>query len=608
MSGDRTVLLNTLAFTAVRLAAEDFDAFIARLQQALAPAADDDHPRLAAAQRLQQQPTVFHGLLRDALQQSLLDACASVAVHGKAALKSGALDLSLQTFDAMQRKVQIDNLSQALDKAHADQLAILGMRINNLLYPDQLRAAPNPFRAESFLFALADAWSRFERDPATLPLVLEQIRPAVFLPLDKLYQALNQELRARGVMPDAEQQYWNDIPELSLAVTPSLRDRLQAWLAPEGTLKLITVRAVQLLTALFEHLSNDERLAFRARKAVAQLAVPLQPLLQNDSGFFFGAAHPVRELLRAIFDAGLAAGDGNDALSHAIADIPARLATAAGPAQLAEELRDALARQDRAHVGLLDAHKREALRQDAGAAAQRQAQEELATRLETGEVDSLLESFLQTQWLEVLAFACRVRDSKPELLPSVLQVMDDLIWSVRIKPDAAERRRLVERLPTLLSTLNAWLNVIKWEGAERDSFFAALAEAHAAALRPPMNARHELEMRMASVQKASEHQLARRADEQQQEADAAYLPAVEALQPGSWVELVRNNGTKVNCRLGWTSPARSRLVFVVPQTRLVFTLRTDELARALRAGRATLIDVDAWVDAGFAAALDKLRG
>lgn len=607
MTTDRLALLNTLVFTAVRLAAAEFEPFTERLLLALGqPAAEDDGGlRERVSQRLWNHGAAFHQLLREALQQELLQAVEAAAEQGKAAIRSGAMDLSADSFEAMQRRVQVENLAQALDRVHADQLAILGMRITHLLWPDELRTVVNPFRGASFVNAVADAWEKFEREPGSLAVFMSHLRPALFLPLGMLYEALNRELQTRGVLPDAEQHYHAEIPELTIAVTPSPRDLLQAWLAPEGTLKLIPARADALLESMFETLANDERLPFRARKPVALIGQALLPLLREDSEFFFGDTHPVRSLLATVFDAALATGDG-DRLSQELAALPERIAAPVSP-RLAEPLREALGALDREHAELISTQKAEALRQEAGAAALREAEEDIASRLETGEVDPLVEDFLRRQWIQVLTFARRVRDTKPELLPAVNGVMDELIASLLPKHGAEERRQMVERLPSLVSTLNSWMNVIKWQGAERDAFFAALAERHAAALRPG-DARQALEQRMEAVSRASEHQLDRRASEQQAEADAQYLPAVEALTPGAWVELVRNDGSPVNCRLCWISPGRSRLVFIVPQTKRVFMLRVEELARALRAERATLIVVEAWAERALEAGLQALRG
>jgi hypothetical protein len=62
---------------------------------------------------------------------------------------------------------------------------------------------------------------------------------------------------------------------------------------------------------------------------------------------------------------------------------------------------------------------------------------------------------------------------------------DDLIWSVKPKATQEQRKALIGKLPRLLSTLNKWLDAIKWQDADRLQFFARLAECHASIVRAP---------------------------------------------------------------------------------------------------------------------------
>src|SRR5690606_38990947 len=87
-------------------------------------------------------------------------------------------------------------------------------------------------------------------------------------------------------------------------------------------------------------------------------------------------------------------------------------------------------------------------------------------------------------WVRVLAYAQNVHTSKPALLPKLVQLMDELIWSVQPKDTAAQREQLHARLPTLRSVLDAWLNVIKWEGPARQAFREQLERRHAELLDP----------------------------------------------------------------------------------------------------------------------------
>ncbi|MGH8809135.1 MAG: hypothetical protein ACREX0_14780, partial [Noviherbaspirillum sp.] len=130
-AAEQMALLHTLAFAALRLCRTQFDDFASRLARRLsARSAEVNNPDEAsqyrdAAQRLEQHRTTFRRLLDDCLQQALLQAVQQTAEHGALRLHRGAMDLSFNTFEAMERRVLINNLSQALDATDPESLAVL---------------------------------------------------------------------------------------------------------------------------------------------------------------------------------------------------------------------------------------------------------------------------------------------------------------------------------------------------------------------------------------------------------------------------------------------------------------------------------------------------
>lgn len=612
---DRHALLHTLAFTVMRLSAEQLDVFTARVAETLSTTASGELPAAEAelcrhaAEHLRQNTALFQHLFRDSLQEALLAAVQATAEQAASSLQHGALDLSLQTFDAMERKVMVDNLSQAIDRRHADMLTALSLRIAHWMQSETIGVAQNPFRSEVFLQALAAAWDKFDANGSARNIVMREMRPEVFLRLDTIWQALNDELVARKVLPDVEQSYRQPIPERELAPPPSIIDRLRIWLAPQGTMHFIDSRAVMLLQKMGAHVLGNELIPLKARQVLSRLQAPLARLAVADHEFFFDDRHPARRLVQAMIDFSLGCGEGSgpDFVCSKLEQLVEHMQTGqdfgAMLADLEGFIRDEEAKlsdkvREQTSVATREENQRQALRM---------AESEVLTRIENGEVATFVEQFLQTQWLRVLAFAYSIRAERPDVLPKALATMDDLIWSVKPKQTADERKELVKRLPGMLAVLNAWLNVLKWNGPERDAFFSALAEHHAAAMRASadMSPRDELQLRMDVVQKASEHQLTRRAKEQEQAALAEFLPLVDRLVPGRWIELVRNNGSRVNCKVVWVSPGRSRFVFIAPQTGLVFTLGDEALAQAMRANRASLIRSDAVIGRALAAALEE---
>ena len=615
---DRLALLHTLAFAALRLCTAQCDPFTTRLERVLESRAGDAASETdrtlfrVAHQRLQAHRGTFQRLVADSLQRALMLAIEDAADGAAYGMDRGALDLSLTTFEAMECKVVIDNLSQAIDRTGAEELAVLSLRIAHWLGMDDIGALHNPFRSEVFLKAVADAWFTFDPVEETHRLVLRQLDQNVFLDLLPVWRALNQELALRHVLPEAEQAWRQRGKGAEAIPAPPADEALRLWLAPEGVLRVIDTRAALLADELFAFLSKLEAVPWRIRHLLACLETPLKQAILDDSQFFFDAHHPVRRALEAVLATGYGCrmDEGEDQLFQAIEAQCARIPSSAlaDYKAVAEELDLLAACEDRLVDDRLSAFVADALNQENVSQAEGRAEQDVLSRIESGEVDPFIEAFLQTHWVRVLAYAHGVRDAKPDVLQKVLEAMDELLESVRPRESAEERRQLVERLPALLSILNAWLNVVKWEGPEREAFFDALADRHAAAMRgPDTDARQSLERRMDAVERASEHRLERRAQEQRAEALAPFIQEIGRLAPGAWFEFVRNDGSKVNCKLLWMSPGGSRFIFTGKQGQLLFTLDREGLAQGMLGERVLHLPAGGeLVTRAMSAALQKL--
>jgi hypothetical protein len=243
------------------------------------------------------------------------------------------------------------------------------------------------------------------------------------------------------------------------------------------------------------------------------------------------------------------------------------------------------------------------------AQALKKAEDDVALRVETGEVPGFVEQFLENQWTQVLALAYNVQETKPNAIDNALKAMDLLIWSVKPKASPEERKKLVNRLPALLSLVNAWLNAIKWDGAERVKFFSQLAERHATNVRVPieLSPRHEFEIAVTIAERASEHRFSM----QQKELKAPPLDQFDHIVGGmavnDWVQFTRSNGTKVRFRLSWVSPKRSRYVFSNRQGDAPFTFSAEELAQSMRGGHTVLMPLEPIVGRALNMAMDEAR-
>jgi hypothetical protein len=226
-----------------------------------------------------------------------------------------------------------------------------------------------------------------------------------------------------------------------------------------------------------------------------------------------------------------------------------------------------------------------------------------------GDLVALIGGFLEQHWTTVLTFAYSIEDERPGAVGNATRAMDDLIWSVQPKATQEQRKSLISRLPRLLSTLNKWLDAIKWQDAERLEFFAGLAECHASIVRAPIELSPERQLELA-VEAAQQDALRRVELEQaaEQQAAARSVARVEAFSPldglerGAWLAFRTDDG-ELRVKLAWVSPLRSLFIFSGADRKEAFSLPAEQLTSALHAGQARVLAIDGLVGQVLSAAM-----
>ncbi|MEN3295480.1 MAG: hypothetical protein V7642_4733, partial [Burkholderiales bacterium] len=684
----RLTVLRALVSLASTEVAAQLDAFVTRLAEALSKLSaqgvrsEDTEAGASALQHLKRNQLTFHRLVSSCLTELLLQEIDSAHQQGQeqSKLARGAMDLSLVTFEAMEQKVLIDNLSQALLAANSDTFNPLNLRIAHLMQREEISLAENPFRPEVFLKAVSDAWTKFDLNSASHLVILRQMRPEIFLQLEPVLQALNAELVRHGILPNLTDAYRLKKAESNPNKPPAaverrnlpLYSRLQRWLsptfstegggggtgrsggggggavhpglisyltglqkqpqpasppapvnasvlrqiraqAPAGTLTQADSHAIELLARTLEHVFEEPCIPPGVKQLLSQLQVPLLKAALSDRDFFFREDHPARRFLDTVARTSVACDQekgADDPLFKMIEKIVDRVQQEYEQQielfdDVLKDLESFVAQQTQVSGDAYSQAVAEAARQEKINRAKELAENDVAMRIESGEAAGFVETFLETQWTRVLGLAHSVQDSKPEALKNALKTMDDLIWSVKPKTTAEERKDLLTQLPSMLSTLNAWLNVVNWDGPDRVKFFSTLAERHAAIVRTAgdLSPRQQLEITLNVAQKASERRLNKRAREQVGPIADEFMHLVDGLEPDTWIEFARNGGTRQKTRLAWISARRTRFVFANRQGQEPFILTFDELAQAFRDERAAVVAADSVVDRALAAAL-----
>jgi hypothetical protein len=451
---------------------------------------------------------------------------------------------------------------------------------------------------------------------------LRQLFPAIAAtqegdrPLDGSFPTLIredalQETAARNKLLD----YLADLQQGLAARTPSAAPLLETvrQRAPADALTSADENTFDLLGGIFDAIFRNADIPAEFGALIGSLQLPLLRAAVADKDFFFATQHPARRALELLAQAGIGwTPEKGQADPHyqAIRRSVDRVRRQTGPqqavfAELVSALESFADKERRSADRLLAAPIAEALQREKRQQAARAARDEVALRVGTGEVVAFVETFLEDKWVAVLTLAYGVKDEKPRLVTHAVQTMDDLVWSVKPKITMAERKELLAKLPSMVAMLNKWLDLIKWDGAERKRFFRELAACHASIVRAPLDLPPERQAALAieAAKRATERRLQKRAALPPQPEPDEFDAVVQTLQTDTWLEFAQHDGPARKVRLAWISPMRSLYVFATIERQEALSLSAEELAQALREQRARIVAVAGLVGHVLAATL-----
>jgi hypothetical protein len=386
---------------------------------------------------------------------------------------------------------------------------------------------------------------------------------------------------------------------------------------PAGALNRGDATTLDLLSRIFDTVYLDDSIPQPTRELIQYLQAPVLKAALLDKDFFYQEDHPARRMIDLMSRMGWEQRSADDPLFQAMQRGVERVgrdsdATVTVFAEAVAELETTLAAQEQAAAATFAAPIAAALKQEKVSAATKSARNAIALRVGGGQLATVVEAFLQRKWTSVLTIAYSVETEKPGAVGSATRTMDDLIWSVKPKITVEQRKRLIARLPGLLTTLNKWLDIIKWQDAERLQFFAELAECHASIVRAPIDLSPERQLEVAL--EAAQQDALRRVEKEQAQAAAELVEAaaaeqdpvqadIDGLERGMWLEFAEPDSAARTVKLAWISPLRTLFIFSTAERKEAFSLGAEPLAAAWRAGRVRIVRQDGMVAQALAAAL-----
>ena len=386
-------------------------------------------------------------------------------------------------------------------------------------------------------------------------------------------------------------------------------------LVPQGSLSRNDESTIDLLAAIFQSVHHDQNIAQEIRELIHFLQIPVLKAALADKDFFFKESHPARRLIDLLSHMGWEQRKGPDdplfkAMQRSVdrvgRDFDQELTVFS---DAVEELEASIKVEEQRSHSAMAAPIASALKQEKMAVAAREAKGAVALRVGSGEVLAVLETFLENRWVAVLTIAYGVEDEKPGAVKNATTAMDDLIWSVRPKITVEERKLLIGKLPGLLTTLNAWLDIIKWQDADRLQFFAELAECHASIVRAPieLSPERQVEIALEVAQQAAERRLQLQRHSippvaPPPEPDEAVV-AVAALERGMWLQFSGDGVVERKVRLAWISPLRTLFIFSTGARQEAFSVGDEALVALFRQDRVHATPVDRLVGRALSQAM-----
>lgn len=418
-----------------------------------------------------------------------------------------------------------------------------------------------------------------------------------------------------------DRQFFEELMEMQKTyVAPDIHNtRFDSILRPllntasAESLTVVERNTIELLARIFDYIFAMPTLFSSMKSLIAQLQFPILRVALQDKEFFFRESHPARTFMNIVGSTGLildAELDKSDPLLGMIGEVIERVQSEFDQqlelfSDVVADLENFMRDEEQKTQAAISEPVQTALTEEKMRVARELAEHDVEIRVETGEVAGFLEVFLQEQWIRILTLAHSVKDEKPRALENALKTMDDLIWSLKPKNSAQERKELISKLPAMLSLLNAWLNAIRWDEPDRVLFFSKLAERHALMARAPLelSPRRQLEIAVNIAQRASNRRLDRFVNSQMTQVDDEAIKQVESLELGMWLDFTNEAHISSRYRLAWISPKRSRFIFTNRQGLESQTVSAADLAQRWRAGSVTTILTDSLIDRALTVAL-----
>lgn len=445
--------------------------------------------------------------------------------------------------------------------------------------------------------------------PAAAPaapegLVTLHVRPELVEALRSLEARLEADPHALATLPEALQGtpsgvVYHTAP--TAEVVRRARDEIAPHLTPADTL------VADLVAAMFARLFENPEVSDIAKVQLGRLQLPVFKAVMADRQFFNDPKHPIRGMIDAIAELGASEDayhiDGKLPEQWLTEETQALLDAKQLDAEIFAAARDRLVDVATRHHEMVsdsDTMVRSMRRDDAEFAAMQEASLELAHRLATTDCPQAAAAFIYRAWRPVLAHDHRTMGGTSLRWTQDLKTLDDLVWALTPRVNAAERERLATLLPTVRIRL--------WQGLIRAQFPSGEIEAMLDELdgylrdlenAPLAAAKQDLATTIALGPVAAEDFTATLRVGSESMGN-------EGLARGAWFEFDEDDGTVRRARIAWVSPVHGACVFKDVARNKSFAMSLADLRARRERDKARPVDGPGVADSSIEAALNAV--
>lgn len=350
---------------------------------------------------------------------------------------------------------------------------------------------------------------------------------------------------------------------------------------------------LDLVFLLFEHILQGNDIPDTVKVLIGRLQIPTAKVALVDKSFFEDKQHPSRRLLNHLAEIAVGWSDEGDRTPEGvygrIEGVVDRILTDydRDPGifeELDSELTAGLAREHGKARTWESKAQREIEGRERDLSARRMVREVITERLRNrSPVPEVVSLLLYEGWQEVMLSAYLAGGTAGDDWRSALATIDRLLWSIRPKVEYEDRRALLRNIPGLLRTLRESLVAVSYDQRRLARLFKDLQALHLAALRGdgpvPVDGGSLGDVSSASPILQSVSSSANAASERD-----TSTGAVTGLTEGTWIELRRDDGSRLRVKLAWRSETSDKHLFVSREGQKVLELAGTDLATLFQQG------------------------